>query len=101
MPKIVKAYAVTRQPTLLQSVNEAGWLDKIGKGLGFNKDQPAPAAAAPAEPESPDVAKPRADVEANDPLTHVVSAILNPVSHGQVRVLVRMNIGDLTSLYLK
>jgi hypothetical protein len=98
MPTIVKAYAITEQ-TLLQSINEDGWLSKIGKGLGFNKDKPAP--AAPTKPATPDIAKPRADIEAGDPLGHVVSAILNPVQIGQVRVVVRMSKDELSSLYLK
>jgi len=96
--KIVKAYAVL-EPTLHQSVTEAGWLDSIKQRVGLG--QPAPKQAQPAQPEPPDVARPTATSEADDPLGHVVGSILKPVTSGQTRFVLKLDRGELTSLYLK
>ncbi len=93
--KIVKAYPIL-EPTLHQSVTEAGWLDRISQGLGMGQKPPNQKPAV-----TPDVARSTATAEAEDPLGHVVSAIVKPLTSGQSRFVVKLNRAELTSLYLK
>src|SRR5271167_1237978 len=91
--KIVKAYPIL-EPTLHQSVTEAGWLDRISQGLGMGKGVAKPAP-------TPDVARSTATAEVGDPLGHVVGTIVKPLTTGQVRFVLHLDRAELTSLYLK
>lgn len=99
MTKIVKTYIVTTQ-SLLQSVNEEGWLKNIaGKISGKDSVTSPQQSSDSTQPQDP--VRSTAQAEADDPLSHVVSSILKPLTHGQTRVVVYMNRSDLTHLYLK
>src|SRR5271163_4805810 len=95
--KIVKAYAIL-EPTLHQSVTEAGWLDSIKQRAGFGQQPAQPKQQQPADP---DVTRSTATAEAADPLRHVISSIVKPLASGQIRVVLKLDHSELTSLYLK
>jgi hypothetical protein len=103
MPKIIRAYAVTREtPSLLQTIEEAGFLDKV---KGAIKGAVAGAKKGAADADNPEAALPdrtrqSSDLEDTKAITKIVSELFSDASSDN-RLVVFLSLGNLKSMYLQ